>query len=91
MADAAFISGGKVIVVKDPRIQVHEMSYIDGTVNSELSPERQLELLKNNICLALKRIHNYRATQPIETSWAIRNCTEQLEYLTSVKYERPKD
>lgn len=41
-------------------VQLHGIVMVDKSRNNQLSYERQLELLKNNIAVTLKRIEAYR-------------------------------
>lgn len=77
---------GRVVTFQNPElVEIHGISYIDKATHSQLSTERQLELLKNNLALAMKRIYTYRDSQPVLIQAAIDECMEQLEYLTSIK------
>ncbi len=68
-------------------IDLTNLSYHDRFEANASSPERQLELLKSNLALAVKRmIKKYRVEPAGVTNIVVDDFIEELEYLTGVSY-----
>ena len=65
-------------------VQLHEIVMIDKSRNNQLSYERQLELLKNNIAVTLKRISNFQKTQDAMSMDVIDVCINNINALTGI-------
>ena len=76
---------------KSELVEIHGITYRDTAINSELSIERQLELLKNNLALAMKRIHNYGQHESALSKVVVKYCLGELEYLTNIKCVDPDE